>query len=500
LSSLAPEERRVLATMGLIVERNGLDHTQIGGMERPGRSYVSARLLARDWGIFTGEDALERIGWLRARGSRSERAHDRERLLGWDLLRAVAVASWAHHAYLLELDVAWRHMVEISRELQQAYRSWRELGQSYLHGYATQIGDDQELAILRDGTLPRLLSRQDSPWLALPFDLALAPADRPPALAPNELLVDPDGGGDAKTIGDALKLARPGDRVVLSSGTYRERVDIRTPIELVARGAATIEGDDSCCLFVNASSVVASGLRLSAKVSSKNEPMHAVIVHSHLARLVDCDVSAPRFGVYLASDKARVDLVRSTLHDAQVAVFAEGGQLVIEDSSLLGSAAANLQCAGETHARVVRGRIAQSGQAGVCVRRGANAELRGVTLEGNEFGIDVLDGGAAHAEGGRIVGHRGGGARAFGPEARLSLQGITLTDNGAVNVGAVGATAVVAEECTMEGAGAAAWADQGGRILLRSCRVGLGSEGLTREMNEGRVVLEACVAAATHEA
>lgn len=486
----------MLATMGLIVERNGMSHELIGGMERPAYSFVSARLLARDWGILTSDDAIAGIQWLRQEGHRAAlaRGRERERLLGWDLLRAVAVASWAYHAYLIEIDVAWRAMVEVSRDLQRAYRSWRELGESYLLGYATQLGHDEELETMRSGTLPRLLSREDSPWLALRYDMELPPADRPPSLEPREILVDPAGSGDATTIEDAMALARAGDRVVLSPGTYRERVDIETAVELVAHGDATIEGDDSCCLFVEASSVVARGVRFASKVSSDGEAMHAVIVHAHFARLVDCDISAARFGVYLASDKARVDLVRTTVRDSQVAVFAEGGQLVVADTSLLGSGAANAQCQGETQALFLRGRVAGGQNAGVCVRRGARATITGVTIEGNAFGVDVLDGGEARVEGGRIASQTGGGARAFGPDAQLRLQGTSLVDNGSVNLGAVGANAVEAEECSLEGAAIAAWADRGGRILLRDCRVGSGAEGVVRETSDGQVRLEGCVA------
>ncbi len=486
----------MLATMGLIVERNGMSHELIGGMERPAYSFVSARLLARDWGILTSDDAVARIQWLREEGQRAAlaRGRERERLLGWDLLRAVAVASWAYHAYLIDLDAAWRAMVEVSRELQRAYRSWRELGESYLLGHATQLGDDDELETMRRGTLPRLLSREDSPWLALPYDLELPAADRPPSLDPREILVNPAGRGDATTIEGALDLARAGDRVVLSPGTYRERVDIETPIELVAHGDATIEGDDSCCMFVEASSVVARGVRFASKVSADGEPMHAVIVHAHFARFIDCDISAARFGVYLASDKARVDLVRTSVHDSQAAVFAEGGQLVVEDASLLRSAAANAQCQGETEAHFLRARIFGGQSAGVCVRRGGRATLTEVAIEENAFGVDVLDGGEARVEGGRIASQRGGGARAFGADARLRLRGTSLVDNGSVNLGAVGANAVEAHDCTLEGAAIAAWADQGGRILLHGCRVGTGSEGVIRETGDGRVVLEGCVA------
>lgn len=117
-----------------------------------------------------------------------------------------------------------------------------------------------------------------------------------------------------------------------------------------------------------------------------------------------------------------------------------------------------------------------------------------MAIEENAFGVDVLDGGEARVEGGRIASQKGGGARAFGADARLRLRGTSLVDNGSVNLGAVGANAVEAHDCTLEGAAIAAWADQGGRILLHGCRVGTGSEGVIRETGDGRVVLEGCVA------
>ena len=481
--------------MALFTERRGSRHDRIGGLERPALSYVSARALAREWGIFTSADARARIAWLCEVGDRARvsSSAERGRLLGWDLVRAVAVASWAYHAYLLDLATAWATMVHASATLQRAFRSWEELGESCLAGHARFVGDDLELHTLRSGTLTRLLSGEDSPWVALAFDGELASAHAPPDLEPREVHVDPDGGADARSIEEALDKVLPGDRIVLAPGTYREQIDVEKSVEIAGRPGATIACPDACCVFVRASSVVLRDLRIVTQAVPDSEPMHAVIVHAHFARLERCDVSAARFGVYLASDKARVDLIDTVVHGCRVGVFGEGGVLVAEGGAWAGSTAANAQLSGEPEAHVARTRITGAEASGVSVGRGAVVRLVDVEIEGNRAGVDALEGSVVHIDRARITGQQEGGARAFGANARLQLVDTVLADNGAVNLGAVGSHAVEARGCHLHAAGVAAWADGGARLVLRDCRVGRGTEGVVREMNGGAVVLEDCV-------
>src|SRR2546426_5117137 len=77
-----------------------------------------------------------------------------------------------------------------------------------------------------------------------------APKETPP---PNSVIVSPNGGGQYRTIGEALKGVQPGMRILVRAGVYNEGLIIDKQVEIVAdpRGA----GEQVVLLTLHSSSI-----------------------------------------------------------------------------------------------------------------------------------------------------------------------------------------------------------------------------------------------------
>ena len=118
--------------------------------------------------------------------------------------------------------------------------------------------------------------------------------------AGQELVVEP--GGPLPTITEAVALARPGDRILVRPGVYREaEIVIDRPLTLVGEGLPTVDGGGQEIFVVRADSVALRGFRLQNVETSFVDDRAAVKVEQ--AR--GCVIEGNRFedtffGIYLA--------------------------------------------------------------------------------------------------------------------------------------------------------------------------------------------------------
>src|SRR5437867_2782043 len=77
--------------------------------------------------------------------------------------------------------------------------------------------------------------------LTVPLNLACvtAPQETPP---PNTVIVSAKGGGQYKTIGEALKGVQPGVRILVRPGLYSDSLIIDKPVEIIADSRGKREG------------------------------------------------------------------------------------------------------------------------------------------------------------------------------------------------------------------------------------------------------------------
>jgi hypothetical protein len=92
-------------------------------------------------------------------------------MMGWDLGRLVNLSRLAFDAGILTRSAALKQLREAALLVKKEYASWKELSTGYQFGRAVW-GGLEDYAELKEG-MEELLTEKDSPWVTLPFELAL---------------------------------------------------------------------------------------------------------------------------------------------------------------------------------------------------------------------------------------------------------------------------------------------------------------------------------------
>jgi nitrous oxidase accessory protein len=130
--------------------------------------------------------------------------------------------------------------------------------------------------------------------LALVFGLASGDPARTIVVAPD---------GEVRTIAAALRLARPGDTVVVTAGLYQEpRLDVTVPVTILGRGEAVLDGGGTHeVLRLRADGITVRGLTIRNVGASYTEDRAGI----RLDRVRKCVIADNRllgtfFGIYAA--------------------------------------------------------------------------------------------------------------------------------------------------------------------------------------------------------
>jgi Protein of unknown function (DUF1266) len=204
-----------LSTTAIIFEfnRNRLDMLA-GTAITPDGEANGQRLLSDGWGINNRDELLKMLTWLQYQGNRTEfdqfgirvdalnekqfltletaaqinpqvlnkleitrknhRALGAKGILGWDLVRYIAVCRWGYLAGYLSETEAWDHIMHAALRLQQTFDSWRDLQSNFLLGREywslreTQLKGARFRAIYED-----FLQDPSSPWNTNPWAMDL---------------------------------------------------------------------------------------------------------------------------------------------------------------------------------------------------------------------------------------------------------------------------------------------------------------------------------------
>jgi hypothetical protein len=215
-----------LATTAIMFELNGARHDLLGGaVAFPGEVESAMRLLSQWWGVDTRDELLGELKWLQFEGHRADfealgrvvdamseeqfkaaeaaimadpqqlyslqvvrknhRSLGEQGILGWDLVRFIALCRWGFLAGYLSQQEAWDRIMPAARRLQETFRSWDDLQSNYLIGREywsleqTQKNGERYRSIFE-----RLSHEQNSPWNMNPWSMSLGVA-MPLSLTPN---------------------------------------------------------------------------------------------------------------------------------------------------------------------------------------------------------------------------------------------------------------------------------------------------------------------------
>lgn len=143
------------------------------------------------------------------------------------------------------------------------------------------------------------------------------PAPKP---ALPQIMVSALGGGQARTIGEAVERAKAGTRIVIRAGVYRESLLISKPLELTAEedtGDVFVESAAGPCLRLDAGQAVVRGLTFRTRTGAPDAKPYAVeVAHGRLV-MQNCDLSSGAkacLGVHGADSEAT--LRDCKLHDS----------------------------------------------------------------------------------------------------------------------------------------------------------------------------------------
>jgi hypothetical protein len=200
-----------LATTAIMFEANGSRHDLLGGgVAFPQNAVWGRQLLSQWWGVNNRDQLIAMLGWLQFEGHRSDfeelglrvdpmseeqfkateaalredpdrlyslqivrqyhRALRQPGILGWDLVRYIALCRWGFLAGYLSQTEAWDHIMPAARRLQVTFTSWEALQKDYLVGREfwsleqTKKSGDRYRAIV-----DRLLQDPNSPWNVNPW-------------------------------------------------------------------------------------------------------------------------------------------------------------------------------------------------------------------------------------------------------------------------------------------------------------------------------------------
>ena len=112
------------------------------------------------------------------------------------------------------------------------------------------------------------------------------------------IVVQPSG--PVPTLSAALALAKPGDRIVVRAGTYRElAIVVSIPVEIVGEGDAVFVGGSHHTIEVRADKVVIRGLHFAGVSPSSIEDRSAIFVAGSGCLLESNVIEDAYFGIYL---------------------------------------------------------------------------------------------------------------------------------------------------------------------------------------------------------
>lgn len=274
----------------------------------------------------------------------------------------------------------------------------------------------------------------------------------------SEWLVDAAGGGDVRTISEALETAKEGALVEVRPGTYAESLVIDRPViltglEVGADGPTVIVASESgACLSAVSGSVAVSGIlfrgaalaeggraacvELRGSVAFQgNEVEAAGRPAMHVGAGADPAVS----GNVLTATGAPALLVdtsgRGTFVDNLIGggdgpgIVIAGASPAIESNVVASTGLAGLVYDGAAAGRLTDNVITQAGASGIEIRGQSNPEIVGNRIEASgQAGIFVFDNGRGRIEGNTITGNAFSGV-VIGAGGKPTLSGNTISEN-----------------------------------------------------------------------
>ena len=126
-------------------------------------------------------------------------------------------------------------------------------------------------------------------------------------------VVSPDEGGQFRTIGEAMREARPGTKILVRPGVYAESLVLDRRVEIVGDGSAAdivVESPDGNCLRMQTDMARVRGLTLLGAARRGGRDRYAVHVPQGRLILEDCRISSDSLACVAASNAGTAPVLR----------------------------------------------------------------------------------------------------------------------------------------------------------------------------------------------
>lgn len=151
------------------------------------------------------------------------------------------------------------------------------------------------------------------------------------------IVVDPMHRGDYPTITEAIRMANPGDKIIVRPGLYHEGIIIDKPLEIIGEGVpgeVIVESFGRDTLYFSGS--VGRVINLTLRQMDEGEK-YAVNIADGQLRLEECDITSKSLACVFIDNGADPYLCRNQIHDGRnYGVVIINGRGMLEDNEIFG--------------------------------------------------------------------------------------------------------------------------------------------------------------------
>ena len=307
-----------------------------------------------------------------------------------------------------------------------------------------------------------------------PFSPLTTPLSAP--VGGGAIVVSPDEGGHFRTIGEALREARPGTKILVRPGVYPESLVLDRRVEIVGDGSAAdivVESHDGNCLRMQTDMARVRGLTLLGSARRGGRDRYAVHIPQGRLILEDCRVGSDSL--------------------ACVAVYNAGTAPVLRRCSIRNGRSVGVLVYDRAELVMEECEVGENALAGVEVRQTGRATLRRCRLEdGRAAGVLVHEKGEAVLEDCELSGHA-----LAGVESRRGghpvLRRCVIRDGKSVGLRVAEDGLATLEDCELrDHAVYGVEARQGGNPFLRRCKLHRNKQGGAFFHRDAKGTLEEC--------
>jgi F-box protein 11 len=328
-------------------------------------------------------------------------------------------------------------------------------------------------------TLILLPRRADPLPVPVPFvNPEPKPEMKPEPAGRSEFVVSLAGDGDYQSLSGAIAQAKPGIRIRVKPGLYRESLVLDKPVEIVGDGPVkdiVIESAGADCLLIKSDGVLIRGLSLRTRTELKDGLFYPLHITQGHVRIENCDVTSESSGCVVINGPGIVSTLSGcTIHDGKgdgVLIF-DRAKGILQGCQILGHGRDGVVIATGANLLLVGCDIRDSKRDGIFADRGGQGILVGCSIEnstafgvychGQDANLVMRDCLVRHGKSNGVVTDRG---------ATTTLQGCQIHDNASASVAILEEGKLVLHGCKVyQGKNAGIFA-RGGSGVVSDCEI-----------------------------